>query len=239
MAATGTGSDEGTRPRGGGAARARFDVVALVASAGGLSALNQVLLHLPDDFGGPVVIVQHLGGANSTLVDILRRRSPCRWSGSPTTRPSSQAGSSSARPSACWRSCPTATARRARSSPPHAAPDRLVPGLGRRELRARGHGRGPDRHDSPSWRAFTGQRLDEWLGLGWMNAVHPEDRAHAGQQWREAVERRTPISTRLRLWHAPTRSWRDTQVRAMPLYTDDGSVRGWMGMSIDLTPEGA
>jgi two-component system chemotaxis response regulator CheB len=124
MAATGTGSDEGTRPRGGGAARARFDVVALVASAGGLSALNQVLLHLPNDFCGPVVIVQHLGGANSTLVDILRRRSPCRWSGSPTTRPSSQAGSSSARPSACWRSCPTATARRARSSPPHAAPDR-------------------------------------------------------------------------------------------------------------------
>ena len=71
MAATGTGSDEGTRPRGGGAARARFDVVALVASAGGLSALNQVLQHLPDDFGAPVVIVQHLGGANSILVDIL------------------------------------------------------------------------------------------------------------------------------------------------------------------------
>lgn len=93
--------------------------------------------------------------------------------------------------------------------------------------------------DSPSWRAFTGQCLDEWLGLGWVNAVHPADRAHAGQQWQEAVERRTPISTRLRLWHAPTRSWRDTQVRARPLRNDDGSVRGWMGMSIDLTPEGA
>jgi chemotaxis response regulator CheB len=53
-----------------------FDVVALVASAGGLSALNQVLLPLPADFGAAVVIVQHLGWSGSTLVDILRRRSP-------------------------------------------------------------------------------------------------------------------------------------------------------------------
>lgn len=40
-------------------AAAPFDVVALVTSAGGLSALNQVLLPLPDDLGVAVVIVQH------------------------------------------------------------------------------------------------------------------------------------------------------------------------------------
>jgi PAS domain-containing protein len=57
-------------------AAAPFDVVALVTSAGGLSALNQVLLPLPDDFGAALVIVQHLGGSGSSLVDILRRRSP-------------------------------------------------------------------------------------------------------------------------------------------------------------------
>jgi two-component system chemotaxis response regulator CheB len=55
---------------------ARFDVVALVTSAGGLSALNQVLLPLPEDFNAAVVIVQHLGGPGSSLVEILRRRSP-------------------------------------------------------------------------------------------------------------------------------------------------------------------
>lgn len=68
-----------------------------------------------------------------------------------------------------------------------------------------------------------------------MNVVHPEDRAYAQQQWREAVQSRTPINTRFRLWHAPTGSWHFTQVRAMPLYNDDGTVRGWMGMNIDLT----
>lgn len=30
--------------------------------------------------------------------------------------------------------------------------------------------------DSPSWRALTGQSLEEAQGRGWMDAVHPEDR---------------------------------------------------------------
>ena len=53
-----------------------FDVVALVASAGGLSALNQVLVPLPDDFHAALVIVQHLSRSGSSLVEILRRHSP-------------------------------------------------------------------------------------------------------------------------------------------------------------------
>jgi PAS domain S-box-containing protein len=89
--------------------------------------------------------------------------------------------------------------------------------------------------DSPSWRAFTGQKLDEWLGLGWIDVVHPEDRGYARRQWQEAVDSHTPVNTRFRLWHAPTRTWRYTQVRAIPLHHDDGTVRGWMGMNIDLT----
>jgi chemotaxis response regulator CheB len=52
------------------------DVVALVASAGGLAALNQVLLTMPDNFNAALVIVQHLGGQASRLAEILDRRSP-------------------------------------------------------------------------------------------------------------------------------------------------------------------
>lgn len=76
----GSGAADGTG-RGGATARtgsvgSPFDVVALVSSAGGLSALDQVLLQLPDGFCAAVVLVQHLGGPDSSLVDILRRRSP-------------------------------------------------------------------------------------------------------------------------------------------------------------------
>jgi signal transduction histidine kinase/chemotaxis response regulator CheB len=64
-----------------GPAGSLFDVVALVSSAGGLSALNQVLHRLPADFGAAVVVMQHLGSTGSSLVEILRRRSrlPVEW----------------------------------------------------------------------------------------------------------------------------------------------------------------
>ena len=56
-------------------------VVALVASAGGLSAINHVLLRLPPGLPAAVVVVQHLGSLGSNLAEILRRRSalPVAW----------------------------------------------------------------------------------------------------------------------------------------------------------------
>ncbi|MBV8999631.1 MAG: hypothetical protein JO304_11250, partial [Solirubrobacterales bacterium] len=50
------------------------DVVAVVASAGGLDALSAVLGALPDDLPAAVVVAQHLGGQGSRLVEILDRR---------------------------------------------------------------------------------------------------------------------------------------------------------------------
>jgi two-component system, chemotaxis family, protein-glutamate methylesterase/glutaminase len=45
-----------------------FNVVALVASAGGLSALTAVLSHLPGDFPAAVVVVQHLDPTRPSLL---------------------------------------------------------------------------------------------------------------------------------------------------------------------------
>ena len=52
-----------------------FDVVALAASAGGLTALSQVLAGLPADFPATLVVVQHLDPRHRSLMaDILSRR---------------------------------------------------------------------------------------------------------------------------------------------------------------------
>ncbi|MDP9799423.1 PAS domain S-box-containing protein [Catenuloplanes nepalensis] len=88
--------------------------------------------------------------------------------------------------------------------------------------------------DSPSWRAFTGQTVDEWTGWGWVDAVHPDDRAHAVRQWQDAVTAGTPVDTRFRLRHAASGGWHLTHVRAIPLRHADGTVRGWLGMNTDL-----
>ncbi|MGH7965299.1 MAG: chemotaxis protein CheB [Candidatus Binatia bacterium] len=54
---------------------AAFDVVALAASAGGLTALSRVLAPLPVDFPAVIVVVQHLDPRHRSLMaDILSRR---------------------------------------------------------------------------------------------------------------------------------------------------------------------
>jgi PAS domain S-box-containing protein len=43
--------------------------------------------------------------------------------------------------------------------------------------------------DSPSWRAYTGQSIQEWMGYGWVDAIHPDDQAYAergGKRLRQA-----------------------------------------------------
>jgi PAS domain S-box-containing protein len=89
--------------------------------------------------------------------------------------------------------------------------------------------------DSPGWRALTGQKLDEWSGHGWLDAVHPEDRADAERRWRDAVAGRTLMDAEFRL-RTPAGEWRWTNLRAVPLQLDDdGSVRKWLGMNIDIS----
>ena len=38
--------------------------------------------------------------------------------------------------------------------------------------------------DVPTWGAFTGQSAEEAAGQGWLDAVHPDDRAHTAELWR-------------------------------------------------------
>lgn len=53
-----------------------FEVVALVASAGGLAALTAVLSQLPPDFPAAVVVLQHVDPSRPSLLsEILGRRS--------------------------------------------------------------------------------------------------------------------------------------------------------------------
>lgn len=52
-----------------------YEIVAVAASAGGLTALSTVLAALPADFAATVVVVQHLDPRHrSLLADILSRR---------------------------------------------------------------------------------------------------------------------------------------------------------------------
>ena len=56
-------------------ANAAFDVVAMAASAGGLTALSEILRGLPGDFPAAIAVVQHLDPRHRSLMaEILSRR---------------------------------------------------------------------------------------------------------------------------------------------------------------------
>jgi PAS domain S-box-containing protein len=88
--------------------------------------------------------------------------------------------------------------------------------------------------DSPSWRAFTGQSYEEFKGSGWLDYIHPDDHARTAASWRETVTTRAPYSLEYRLRHV-SGEWRWNAVRGAPLEAADGSIKGWIGMNIDIT----
>ena len=88
--------------------------------------------------------------------------------------------------------------------------------------------------DSPTWRAYTGQTLEEYQGWGWVDVVHPEDREISTERWNQAVATKSVFETEYRL-RSPTGEYRYVWVRGVPiLASDDSTIYGWMGTCTDI-----
>ncbi|MGB7890386.1 MAG: PAS domain S-box protein, partial [Microcoleus sp.] len=87
--------------------------------------------------------------------------------------------------------------------------------------------------DLPTFRAYTGQTVDEVVGFGWLDAIHPDDREPTAQVWMEAVQTKTLYEIEYRIRGADG-NYRYFQARAVPILNEDGSIREWVGTSIDI-----
>jgi PAS domain S-box-containing protein len=81
--------------------------------------------------------------------------------------------------------------------------------------------------DSPEWRWITGQTLEEYLGNGWLDAIHPEDRERVDRDWRDCVQAGKVFDNRYRV-RTKTGSFRHYDVRAVPIERD-GKIIEWVG----------
>ena len=86
----------------------------------------------------------------------------------------------------------------------------------------------------PNWSAYTGQDEEAYRGWGWVDAVHPDDRARAAGVWADCVERVVPYRIEYRL-RRHDGEWRDTDVRGVPVLGEGGAIREWVGLNIDIT----
>jgi len=90
------------------------------------------------------------------------------------------------------------------------------------------------RHPVPAWCALTGQKPEEMLGLGWVDAIHPDDLARTSQVWSDAVEQKRRFETEFRVRKA-SGGWAKVASRGIPLLRGDGRIREWVGTTIDVT----
>ncbi|MEQ8539080.1 MAG: PAS domain S-box protein [Coleofasciculus sp. D1-CHI-01] len=85
-----------------------------------------------------------------------------------------------------------------------------------------------------SWLNFTGRRLEDELGEGWLEAVHPADKENCRQTYTHAFNLRQAFRLEYRLRRADG-EYRWLLDTGVPRFGTDGSFLGYIGSCIDIT----
>jgi len=96
---------------------------------------------------------------------------------------------------------------------------------------------GPDRlctwFNKP-WLDFSGRSLEQELGAGWAESVHPEDADACLKVYTRAFDARREFEREYRL-RRHDGQWRWVLDRGTPLYSPDGKFAGFIGSCVDIT----
>jgi two-component system CheB/CheR fusion protein len=88
--------------------------------------------------------------------------------------------------------------------------------------------------DVSGWSDLTGQEPGQMGDLGWLSAVHPDDRARVLARSEEVRETHAAYVDEFRII-TPDGRERIIEARGVPVYRADGSVREWVGTGRDVT----
>lgn len=96
------------------------------------------------------------------------------------------------------------------------------------------NGYGEVEEDIPSFRKFTGQTYEEVRGSGWSKALHPDDLQNTLKIWEKAVTKKSTyeVEYRVRRYDGVYRYF---LARGVPIFKEDGAIREWVGICIDIT----
>lgn len=84
-----------------------------------------------------------------------------------------------------------------------------------------------------NWPRVTGTTLQENLGDGWLNVIHPEDRIATAIDWKDTLENESGTAAEYRLRMADG-SYRWHVSRAIPIRDDKNKILRWVGTTTDI-----
>lgn len=96
---------------------------------------------------------------------------------------------------------------------------------------------GPDKEGiffNKGWLEFTGRTVDQELGAGWLEGVHPEDLVGCLDVCGTAFGKREPFTVEYRL-HRKDGEYRWLLDTGTPRFESDGTFLGYIGSCIDIT----
>ncbi len=84
-----------------------------------------------------------------------------------------------------------------------------------------------------TWLQFTGKKMDEIIGTGWISDVHPDDRSHLLKVYSLAFEKRQSYTAEYRLRRLDG-EYRWMLSSAKPYYGVDGAFSGFLGTVTEM-----
>lgn len=85
-----------------------------------------------------------------------------------------------------------------------------------------------------AWLDFIGRSMDEEIGSGWTDHIHPEDSDRCLQTYQSSFDARTEFQIEYRI-RRHDGAWRWLLDHGVPLYGVDNELTGYIGSCIDIT----
>lgn len=86
---------------------------------------------------------------------------------------------------------------------------------------------------SQQWIEFTGVPMEQQLGSGWAQLLHPDDRERTVAAWRAAVENRGSYDLEYRV-HAHSGNYEWFKVRGRAIRDSSGKIVRWFGAAVNV-----